>query len=218
MVSHAHMMLSKDVKPKLGRFSLLSTAQYWPIGHFRPFPPVPCAGYDVCIGPEHRSDSSPKSHTGTAGNAHAAEQLANPAKICMPHVSHPGSGLTSSPHLCRRLPAKSCTPTMPKMKKRKNTRINTSNSMGSDFSRVTTNTRMPSTPVMVRSGRSTRTVLTPEKFSTPGMYLSRPRNTTIKSILFHASLKYEPSSQANPIATTLSTSSKQKHQLKISSE
>jgi hypothetical protein len=41
--------------------------------------------------------------------------------------------------------------------------------------------------VMVRSGRSTRTVRIPLKLSTPGTNASSPSITTTKSILFHES-------------------------------
>ena len=190
MVSHAHAMLSNEVIPKFGKFLISSRAQYCPIGHFSPEPPVPWFGYVSAITPLQRSSVlSSKIQSGFAGSAHVVGQLANPETASFPHASHPLMGLYSSPHRFRNRLSNNCTPMMPKMKNRKLTSTSTSKSMGSDCSSVLTSARMPLTPVIVRSGRRTRTVRIPEKLSTPGRYARSPSTTTVKSMRFHQSLR-----------------------------
>mmetsp|Transcript_3541 Transcript_3541/g.12714 ORF Transcript_3541/g.12714 Transcript_3541/m.12714 type:complete len:215 (+) Transcript_3541:5091-5735(+) len=199
MVSHAQRMVSKEEMLKLGFWPWVHQR---PSGQVRPDAALEWYGYFHSLGPKHRSSSSGGTthcaYSIEMRSTHDSAQVASPTLTSSnPQPAHSGkesavgsrTSTTSLAHVLRIFSAKSWTPTIPKMKKAKLTSTSTSSSIGSDFKRVTTSTRIPSTPVMVRSGRSTRTVRIAVKLSTNGVNASSPRMTTKKSITFHPSLR-----------------------------
>ena len=76
-----------------------------------------------------------------------------------------------------------------------------------DLSMAPTMTPIPGIRDMVRSGRSTRTVLIALKLSTPGIRLTHDISTTIKSSQFQPLRRYAPGCRANPEATILTIAS-----------
>mmetsp|Transcript_6981 Transcript_6981/g.28695 ORF Transcript_6981/g.28695 Transcript_6981/m.28695 type:complete len:211 (+) Transcript_6981:1143-1775(+) len=110
---------------------------------------------------------------------------------------------TTVKHRLRSAPMNTSSPKMPKMMKKNTVSSMTFAIIGTDRIIVPINTRIPGNIESVRSGLRTRITRSAETLlPNPGMLLSRLTTTTVKSMTFQPSFRYDVSSSRNPIATT----------------
>mmetsp|Transcript_3121 Transcript_3121/g.13531 ORF Transcript_3121/g.13531 Transcript_3121/m.13531 type:complete len:231 (+) Transcript_3121:5495-6187(+) len=126
---------------------------------------------------------------------------------------------TSVKHLFLRMPMKMLRPKMPKMVKKKMQNSTTLPIMGTDRMIVPMSVRIPGSTERVLSGRSTRITLSALALDpAPGSNDTREITTTMKSITFQPSLRYDPLLTRKPIATTFVSISSVNIVVKISSD